>query len=129
MDIEHVRQACLAVNPAVEECSPFAGLGHPDIAFKIGGKIFAYLCLPDAPSCLHADTPNLLVLKSDPEEALYLRESYPGIIEAAWHWNKRYWNQIHYDRLPSTVVINLISESFRIVVAKLTKKSRETLSL
>ena len=122
MNIEEVRQACLAMHSAVEEGSPFADLGHPDIAFKIGGKIYAYLCVPDAPSCQHADTSNLLVLKSDPDVALDIRDKYPDTIEAAWHWNKKYWNQIHYDKLPPDLIINLIAESFRLVVEKLPKR-------
>lgn len=129
MDIEQVRQACLAVCGAVEEGSPFADLGHPDIAFKIGGKIFAYLCIPDAPSCQHADTPNLLVLKCDPDEALELRDKYPDAIEPAWHWNKKHWNQIHYNKLTSEFVGQLISNSFRLVVDKLPKKTKNALSL
>lgn len=129
MNIEQVRQACLAIHNAVEEGSPFAELGHPDIAYKIGGKIFAYLCMPDAPSCHHADSPNLIVLKSDPEVALDLRDRYPEIIEAAWHWNKKYWNQIHYDQLPSALTLQLISDSFRLVVSKLSKRIKADLNL
>lgn len=129
MDIEQVRQACLAMHTAVEEGSPFAELGHPDIAFKIGGKIFAYLCVPDAPSCQHADTANLLVVKSDPDVALDLRDKYPNEVEAAWHWNKKYWNQVHYDKLNTALVQQLICESFRLVVSKLPKKVKEGLNL
>lgn len=129
MDIEQVRQTCLAMHTAVEEGSPFAALGHPDIAFKIGGKIFAYLCVPDAPSCQHAETSNLLVLKSDPDAALELRDQYPDTIEPAWHWNKKYWNQVHYDKLHPTLISQLICESFRLVVSKLPKKMKDELSL
>lgn len=128
MNIEEVREACLSMHSAVEEGSPFAELGHPDIAFKICGKIFAYLCVPDAPSCQHADTANLLVLKSAPDEALDLRDRYPDAIEPAWHWNKKYWSQIRYDKLTSTLVVQLISESFRLVVSKLPKKVKENLN-
>lgn len=129
MDIEQVRQACLAMHTAVEEGSPFAALGHPDVAFKIGGKIFAYLCLPDAPSCQRADTSNLIVLKSDPDVALDLRDQYPNEVEAAWHWNKKYWNQVRYDKLRSALVRQMICDSFRLVVSKLPKKTKEELGL
>ena len=127
MNIEQTREACLAMHPKVEEGSPFEALGHPDIAFKIAGKIFAYLCMPDAPSCDHGGTSNLIVLKSDPERAIELREQYPGIIEPAWHWNKKFWNQIRYDRLPEAMVKELIAESFRLVTDKLTKKTQKEL--
>ena len=95
MNIEQTRETCLAMHPNVEEGCPFESLGHPDIAFKIAGKIFAYLCMPDAPSCEHVGTSNLIVLKCDPGRALELREQYPGIIEPAWHWNKN--TGIKYD--------------------------------
>lgn len=127
MNIEEARETCLAIHPLVEEGSPFAQLGHPDIAFKICGKIFAYLCMPDAPSCLHGDSSNIIVLKSDPDKALDLREEYPGIIEPAWHWNKKFWNQVRYDRLPEAKVKGLIAESFRLVVDKLPKKTQKEL--
>lgn len=129
MNIEEVRQACLAIHGSVEEGSPFAGLGHPDIAFKIAGKIFAYLCVPDAPSCQHADDGSLVVLKCDPDVALDLREKYPGTIEAAWHWNKKYWNQVRYARLPAAFVVGLINHSFSQVVGKLPKKIKNELGL
>ena len=127
MNIEQTRETCLAMHPNVEEGCPFESLGHPDIAFKIAGKIFAYLCMPDAPSCEHVGTSNLIVLKCDPGRALELREQYPGIIEPAWHWNKKYWNQIRYDKLPEAKVKELIAESFRLVIDKLPKKIQKEL--
>lgn len=129
MDIEQVRNICLGQNAAVEEDSPFADLGHPDLAFKIGGKIFAYLCLPGGPSCQHADTADLVVLKSNPDAAIELRDQYPGIIEPAWHWNKKYWNQIRYNQLPTDTVKQLIAESFRLVFDKLPKSIKSHINL
>ena len=129
MNIEQVRESCLTVHAGVEECSPFEGLGYPDIAFKIAGKIFAYLCVPGSPSCSRSDSVNLLVVKSDPDEAMELREKYPGIIEPAWHWNKKYWNQVHYDRLSDAMICDLISRSFNLVVSKLSRKTKMALDL
>lgn len=129
MNIEQVREACLAAGAAVEEGSPFAALGHPDVAFKVGGKIFAFLCVPESPSCRHADAADLLVVKSDPDEALALRERYPDVIEPAWHWNKKYWIQLHYRQLPAQVVTRLIGESYRLVIDKLPKKVKAELNL
>ena len=121
--------ACLRMHASVEECTPFAELGHPDVAYKIAGKIFAFLCVPDGPSCLHEEASNLLVLKCDPDVAVDLRDSHPGVIEPAWHWNKKYWNQIRYDKLSEKVVTGLIADSFSLVVAKLTKKAKSELAL
>lgn len=127
MNIEQVRKACLAMHSKVEECSPFESLGYPDIAFRIAGKIFAYLCMPDSPGRNYSITSNWVVIKSGPDRALELRESYPGTIEPAWHWNKKYWSQIRYDRLPDATVKALIAESFRLVIDKLPKKVQKEL--
>ena len=129
MDIEQVREICLSINPHIEECSPFAELGHPDIAFKIAGKIFAYLCVPDGPSCHHADDSSLIVLKSDPDKALELRDRYVNVVDPAWHWNKKYWNQVHYRALPSAILHELIEHPFNQVAAKLPKKPKKGLGI
>ena len=129
MNIEEVRLKCLSKHDTVEECTPFSNSGYPDIAFKIAGKIFAFLCIPEGPCCQKVDTPHLLVLKCDPVRALELREKYPRIIEPAWHWNKKYWNQVHYDKLPAALVDRLITESLAEVVKKLPKRKRQELAL
>lgn len=128
MNIEEVREMCLSIHPGVEECSPFAEIGHPDLAYRIAGKIFAYLCMPEAPSCLHNGTANLIVLKCNPERAIELRELHAGVIEPAWHWNKKYWNQCHYDLLSPDCMLGLIRHSFDEVVAKLPKKQRQIIT-
>lgn len=85
--------------------------------------------MPDAPSCQHADATNLLVLKSEPDVAVELRDKYCGQIESAWHWNKKYWNQVRYDQLSDDFVKQLIEESYRLVVSKLTKRMKNELNL
>ena len=123
MNIEQVRESCLTIHAGVEECSPFEGLGYPDIAFKIAGKIFAYLCVPGSPSCSRSDSVNLLVVKSDPDEAMELREKYPGIIEPAWHWNKKHWNQVSFrGLLTDDLILSLIRHSYNEVAKKLPKR-------
>lgn len=129
MNIEEVRQVCLSMHSEIEECSPFAELGYPDIAFKIGGKIFAFLSVDEARSCHCAGNSHMLVLKSDPDVALDLRDKYPNKIEAAWHWNKKYWNQICYDKLPSELITQLIKDSFGLVAGKLPKRLKGELNL
>lgn len=124
MNIEEVREYCLAVHPKVEENTPFADLGHPDVAFTIAGKIFAYLCVPKGPSCEHNNTAQLLVLKCDPDRAIELREAYPGVVEPAWHWNKKYWNQVRYAQITTENLQEFIDHSFDEVVKKLPKKQR-----
>lgn len=120
MNIEEVREVCLSIHPEVSEETPFIEFGSPDIAYKIGNKIFAFLL---------TDGSNLLVLKCNADRAVELRDKYIRKIEPAFHWNKKYWNQIHFTQLPEQLVTELINHSFNEVVAKLTKKLRAELGL
>lgn len=64
------------------------------------------------------------MLKCDPDYALDLRDRYREI-EPAWHWNKRYWNQLSMQgELSTEFVQSLIRHSYSEVVKKLTKKTR-----
>lgn len=67
------------------------------------------------------------MLKCDPARALELREEYPGVIEPAWHWNKKYWNQVKYSRLSDDKIRELVAHSFDEVTAKLSRKLRTEL--
>ncbi len=122
MNIEDIREMCLGMHGQVTEDTPFASLGSDDVAFKIADKIFAFLLVDDS---------RMVVLKCDPDRAIELREKYVGVIEPAYHWNKKYWNQVNYDNpvVGTTLMMQLISESFENVVKKLTKKKRLELGL
>lgn len=122
MFIEQVRELCLSMHRDVEECMPFAKMGTEDLAYKIGGKIFAFLCLPDGLRC-----EPLLVLKCDSEMAIELRERHPDSIAPAWHWNKKYWAQVRYDLLNEEKMHELVNQSYAEVVKKLPKRVREKL--
>lgn len=122
MNIEEIRAYCLSKHPLVQEGSPFDKLGHPDVAFTIFGKIFAYLCMPDGPSCIHNYTDELIVLKCDPDKAIVLREVFFEMVEPAWHWNKKYWNQVRYSELDTKIIAAMIDHSFNEVVKKLPRK-------
>ena len=57
-----------------------------------------------------------------------MREHYTGIT-GAWHWNKKYWNQIaitHGD-VPEALIRSLIDHSYDEVVKKLPRKLRNQL--
>lgn len=79
MDIETFREYCLSL-PSTED----TGLGEEYLLIRVFGKIFA---------CIGFERPDYFVLKCDPDYALDLRDKYSDI-EPAWHWNKRYWNQL-----------------------------------
>ncbi|MBQ8760496.1 MAG: MmcQ/YjbR family DNA-binding protein [Bacteroidales bacterium] len=109
MNIELIREYCLQ-KPFTNESFPF---DDSTLAFKLMGKIFA---------CLDLNRPNLVVLKCDPEYALELRQRYEGV-EAAWHWNKKHWNQVYLNRdVSETLVYSLIDHSYELVFNKIPKR-------
>lgn len=111
MDIELFREYCLR-QPLATEDMPF---DDTVVVFRLKGKIFA---------CIMLDKPDLVVLKCDPEYALELRAQYLSV-EGAWHWNKKYWNQIHLTgELSDKEIDALIRHSYLEVNKKLPKKDR-----
>ena len=112
MDIEQVRNFCLTL-PHAKEDFPF---DDTTLVFRIGGKIFAMMDLEDA---------SKLTLKSDPNQALTLRDKYSEI-SGAWHMNKKYWNQLNlYGQLSDTLVKQLIRHSYSEVVKKFPKRRQQ----
>lgn len=112
MNTEEFRTYCLSL-PQVTEDMPF---DDTVLTFRIKGKIFAAIIL---------DKPELVVMKCDPERAQRLRERYPSI-EGAWHWNRKYWNQIRCDReVGDDLLRELADHAYEEVWKKLPKKLRE----
>lgn len=112
MNIEEVRDYCIG-KKAAEECFPF---GDDTLVFKVMGKMFA---------CISVDDPTWLDLKCEPEYALELRERYQGI-EGAFHFNKKYWNQVRIEGdVPDSLIRRLIDHSYEEVLKKFTRKMRE----
>ena len=65
-----------------------------------------------------------IALKCDPEYALELRDNYNGV-EGAYHFNKKYWNQVFFDRdVDDKLLKRLIDHSYDEVLRKFTKKMR-----
>ena len=103
--------------PACEESTPF---GPEVLVYKVGGKMFA-ATNPD-------DVPNRVNLKCDPDRSIELREAYPAI-QPGYHMNKRHWNTLALDNtIPPALLAELIDHSYQLVVSKLTKAQRATLS-
>lgn len=112
MNIEQVREYVLTL-PGVTEDMPF---GDDHVVFRVEGKIF--LCL--ALECPEAH----FALKLTPERNEELRAHY-GAIVPAWHWNKKHWSDIYYERkLTDAQIAQWIEESYRLVVSKLPKAVR-----
>lgn len=111
MNIETARDYCLSL-PLATEDFPF---DETTLVFRVSGKIFA---------CIDLERPQLLTMKCDAERALELRELHPEI-EAAWHWNKKYWNQVNLNgMLEDDMIKGLVRHSYNEVVKKLKKQDK-----
>ena len=112
MNIETIRDYCLAKPLATEDTA----FGPDTVLFRIYNKIFA---------CIDLERPDLVVVKCDAEYALQLREQYSGI-RPAWHWNKRYWNEVCFDcDVDAALIFRLIDHSLAEVLKKLPKKTQQ----
>ena len=109
MNIESIREYCLSLPMASEDM----GLGEDYLLFRVCGKIFA---------CYGFVREDYFVLKVDPDYALELRDRYTEI-SPAWHWNKKYWNEVSMaGSLSDDFIKSLIRHSYAEVVKKLPKK-------
>ena len=90
MDIMDVREYLVSL-PAVEECQPF---GEERLVYKVGGRMFAAYGF---------------------DRAILLRDEFPAITPA-WHFNKRHWNDLHFEALPDEVVMREIRHSYLTVI-------------
>ena len=111
-----IRDHCLA-RPGATLDFPF---GPETPVFKVGGKIFALVLAEELPLEIN--------LKCDPLRAEELRSFYPAIVPG-YHMNKRHWNTVTADgTIPEEVFFSLIDDSYRLVVAGLTKEQRRQLA-
>ena len=67
----------------------------------------------------------IVSLKSEPEEAIRLREKYPAIIPG-YYLNKQQWNSVYYHdpSIPAELVKKMIDDSYELVLAKLPKRTQ-----
>ena len=114
MKIDQLRKICLSFAGATEQIQ-----WEDDLLFKAGGKMFAVS--PLVPARLW------LSLKADPEEFAELTER-PGIIPAPYLARAK-WIAIETpETLPQAEVEALLRKSYELVVAKLPRAVRESLS-
>ena len=114
MNIEKFREYCLSL-PYVTEDFPF---DDDLLTFRVGNKIFA---------CISMTVNDIATMKCDPEKALQLREEYSAI-EGAFHWNKKYWNQIRFNEdVSDSLVFELVKHSYDEVWKKIPKKTKDEL--
>lgn len=111
MNIESFREYCISL-PFVTEDMPF---DDTVVVFRLKDKIFACICL---------DKPDFATMKCNPDRAVELRERYSAI-EGAWHWNKKFWNQVRFDGdVKDELFQELIRHAYNEVNRKLPKKER-----
>jgi len=115
MNIDQLRKICLSFPGVTEQIQ-----WEDNLLFKVGGMMFAITSLEPAQTWLS--------LKADPEEFAELTER-PGIIPAPYLARAK-WIAIETpDTLMHTEVAALLRKSYDLVVAKLPRAARESLSL
>jgi predicted DNA-binding protein (MmcQ/YjbR family) len=94
----------------VTESFPFDDVS---LVFKVEDKMFLLMGL---------DNPEPLIsVKCEPEMAVQLRDHY-NAVEPAYHFNKKYWNQIYLNRdMNNTEIKKWILHSYHEVILKLPK--------
>jgi predicted DNA-binding protein (MmcQ/YjbR family) len=118
LSADDLRSACLAL-PEAEEYFPF---GPETSVFRVREKMFA-LCQ------LGAEAPLRINLKCDPELATALRRSHAAVLPG-YHMNKRHWNTVVVDgTLDDGMVLDMIEDSYDLIVAALPKAKRAALEL
>lgn len=111
MNIVSVREYCLAL-PLVTEDLPF---DEASLLFSGLGKVFA---------CVDMEHPEWVAMKCDAGRAQLLRDCHP-VVEPAWHWNKKYWNQVLLNgSLSDDTVRHLLRHAYSEVAGKLKKSER-----
>ena len=119
MHLDDIRAYCLSL-PGVTEDQPF---GDDNITFRVEGKIFLCLWLGD--ERLVAEQRELhFALKLLPERNEELRRTYEAVTPA-WHWNKKHWSDVFFERLEHSLVESLIRESHTLIVSLLPKRLRQ----
>jgi len=117
MSIDDIREYCLA-KAAVEETLPF---GPDTLVFKVAGKMFLLTALDALEPSFNA--------KCDPEMVEELRDKYSCVLPG-YHMNKKHWNTIMIDGSVSNKQLKTwIDDSYNLVVAGLSKKTREAFKL
>lgn len=106
-------QTYLLAKPASQEDLPF---GPECLVYKVCGKMFALVMWQESPIRIN--------LKADPSQVDLQRAMF-SCITPGYHMNKRHWNTVTVDgELSEAQLAGLIDDSYRLVVANLTKKEQ-----
>ncbi|MHC2991923.1 MmcQ-like protein [Pontibacter sp. HJ8] len=117
MNIEAFRDYCISKAGTTEEL-PF---DDDTLVFKVCGKMFAL--------CSLSEFGKRIALKCEPQRAAELRDQYSQI-KPAFHMSKVHWNDVLPESgLLDSLIIQLIEDSYALVVAKLPKAKRQELEV
>lgn len=116
MNVEEIREHTISL-PGVTEDQPF---GDDIITFRIEGKIFLCLWLGGGKHDMADSLEPRFALKLTPERNEELRERFGGVTPA-WHWNKKHWSDIYYEKIDEDIIKSWIRESYQLVLSKLPK--------
>ena len=107
----------LLSKPEAELDYPFG----PDVGVpKIRGKMFATL----GEEKVGEEQIARINLKCDPEEALFLRDTFTAVVPG-YHMNKTHWNTVILDgSIPNGEIERMIDSSYALVVKTLKKAER-----
>ena len=114
MNVDWLRELCLSFPGVTEQIQ-----WENDLLFKVGGKMFAVAPLEPAQVCLS--------FKASPENFAELTER-PHIIPAPYLARAQWVALETRDAVPGEELAGLLRESYDLVVARLSKKIRESLS-
>lgn len=114
MSTDWIRSHCLSLPHTTEQMQ-----WGDDLVFKIGGKLYAVMPLIPAPVKLS--------FRCTPEEFAELTEC-PGIIPAPYMARAQWVALETIDALPRAEIKRLLSKSYELVFAKLTRKAQAELS-
>ncbi len=117
MQLEDLEKILISKIGATKEF-PF---GKEAMVFKVMNKMFALVAWQEEPL--------KITLKSLPEDAIGYREMYQ-CVKAGYYMNKKHWNTVTIDgSMNDDILIDMINESYDLVVVKLTKKEQAQLKL
>ena len=112
MNNEDVRDYCLAKKGATESF-PF---DEDTLVFKVGGKMFLLLSISSNPVEFN--------VKCEPEKAIELREKHSSITPG-FHMSKSHWNLVRCDgSISRKLILEMIDNSYTLIVNSLPKKVR-----
>ncbi len=114
MDLDTLTSYALA-KPGATHDFPF---GADTLVARVLDKMFALVAL---------DGPPRVNLKCDPGDAEALRATYAAVTPG-YHQDHRHWNTVALDgTIPDAELLELVDQSYALVVAKLTRAQRALL--